>query len=272
MPTVLITGANRGVGLEAAAQLAASGKFDKVIVTVRSKPKGPPAVAAVSLLSKQPESTFETVAVDLCDHASVRTAVAALPSRLDAVVLNAGGLLGEELTEHGVTENFASNVLGHVVLLEGLLAAGKVQSGARIIYSHSETTRSVWMFTGFQPFVRMQKEDIEGSLARPPSAGAYGVPVRQRMNTYANSKLIGGLWLSALAKEHPDVYFASVSPGGCGTDVYAAVPQPMPFLMGQPAVIRVLTALGVCHPATAAATKDVDLPPEGTDENPQTPP
>ena len=31
------------------------------------------------------------------------------------------------------------------------------------------------------------------------------------MNTYANSKLIDGLWIATLAKEHPNVYFASVS-------------------------------------------------------------
>ena len=28
------------------------------------------------------------------------------------------------------------------------------------------------------------------------------------------SKLIGGLWIATLAKEHPNIYFASVSPGG----------------------------------------------------------
>ena len=49
----------------------------------------------------------------------------------------------------------------------------------------SETTRSVWLFAGFQPFVRLYKEEILGSLAKPPTRGTLGVAVRQRMNTCA---------------------------------------------------------------------------------------
>ena len=66
----------------------------------------------------------------------MRAAVAALPN-LDAIVLNAGGLLGEQLTMHGVTQNFAGNVLGHVVLVEGLLAASKIRECG--------TTRVCWV-------------------------------------------------------------------------------------------------------------------------------
>ena len=84
-----------------------------------------------------------------------------------------------------MTQNLAGNTLGHVVLVEGLLAAGKIRPGARVVYSHSETTRSVWLFAGFQPFVRLYKEEIEGSLAKPPTRGTLGVAVRQRMNTCA---------------------------------------------------------------------------------------
>ena len=57
------------------------------------------------------------------------------------------------------------------VLLEGLLAANKIRDGARVIYSHSETTRSVWLFAGFQPFVRLYAEEIEGSIVSPPTRG-----------------------------------------------------------------------------------------------------
>ena len=46
MPTLLITGANRGIGLEAAAQLASLGKFDRIILTARTAQKGEAAVKA----------------------------------------------------------------------------------------------------------------------------------------------------------------------------------------------------------------------------------
>ena len=58
------------------------------------------------------------------------------------------------------------------------------------------------------------------------------------MLRYANSKLLGGLWLSHLAKEQPGIYFVSVSPGGTATDVYDTAPAPMPFLMSQPLVLK----------------------------------
>ena len=260
MHTLLITGANRGIGLEAAAQLASLGNFDRIILTARTAEKGETAVkAALAQATLQPgrNFSFAVQVLDLESHASVRAAVKALP-KLDGVVLNAGGLLGEELTAHGVTQSFAANVLGHAVLLEGLLAANKIRDGARVIYSHSETTRSVWLFAGFQPFVRLYASEIEGSIVSPPTRGTLGIPPRQRMNTYANSKLIGGLWIATLAKEHPNVYFASVSPGGCGdTDTYAAAPWPFPQVMGMPIVVRTMVAMGACHSLASAASRYV---------------
>lgn len=95
------------------------------------------------------------------------------------------------------------------------------------------------------------------SVADPPSAGAYGVAARRRMNTYSNSKLIGGLYISVLARENPNIYFVSVSPGGCGTDVYATAPQPFPFLMGLRPVVKMFELLGAAHPVKAAAARYV---------------
>ena len=257
MTTILLTGANRGIGLEAAAQLAASERFDKIILTTRTADKGPAAIAAAAAQAGKPESLFSFQELNLYSHVNVRAAVNALPS-LDAVVLNAGGMGGEALTEHGVTQNFAMNVLGNAVLVEGLLAAGKIRAGARVIYSTSEATRDVWFFTGFQPFVRLYKEEMEASMVQPPTRGTLGISARQRMNTYANSKLIGGLWIAQLAKEHPEIFFASVSPGGCGdTDVYVDMPQPFPFLMALKPVVNALKALGAMHSIDKAARRYV---------------
>jgi hypothetical protein len=96
---------------------------------------------------------------------------------------------------------------------------------------------------------------MEASIAKPPTRGTLGVGARQRMNTYANSKLIGGLWLAQLAKEHKEIYFASVSPGGCGTDVYQSAPQPFPFLMGLKPVVAMFEAIGAAHPVAVAARR-----------------
>ena len=55
MHTLLITGANRGIGLEAAAQLASLGNFDRIILTARTAEKGETAVkAALAQATLQP--------------------------------------------------------------------------------------------------------------------------------------------------------------------------------------------------------------------------
>ena len=267
---VLVTGSNRGIGLEAAVQFAQSKSiegsytYDNVIITARDTSKGAKAVAEVAKRSGRSASDITCVELDLTSHASAKKAVQALPYALDTIILNAGGLLGENLTKHGVTENFAANVLGHSILIEGLIEAKKITSSStkkempRVVFSHSETTRSVWAFMGLQPFVRLYKDEMASSLVAPPTRGVFGINARQRMNTYANSKLIGGLYFSALAREHPEIYFVNVSPGGCGeTDVYADAPQPMAFLMSLTIMKWFTSMLGVVHSAKDAAFRYV---------------
>ena len=104
-------------------------------------------------------TTFDYVVMDLDSHASVRRAVKELPDKIDTLFLNDGGLGAETpSTEHGATPYFEMNVLGHAVLLEGLLKAGKLSSSVggempRVIYSYSGITRSVWLFTGSHSWV-----------------------------------------------------------------------------------------------------------------------
>ena len=57
--------------------------------------------------------------MDVADLGSVRAGLAAIEGSVDAVVMNAG-VIGPQsmgLTADGVTTVFATNVLGHVVLL-----------------------------------------------------------------------------------------------------------------------------------------------------------
>ena len=68
-------------------------------------------------------SIFDIVLMDVADLGSVRAGLAAIDGSLDALVMNVG-VIGDKklmnLTADGVTTLFATNVLGHVVLLEGL--------------------------------------------------------------------------------------------------------------------------------------------------------
>ncbi len=63
MPTLLITGANRGIGLEAAAQMASLGKFDRIVLTARTAQKGEAAVkAALAQATLQPGHSLASAA------------------------------------------------------------------------------------------------------------------------------------------------------------------------------------------------------------------
>lgn len=89
MPTVLVTGAGRGLGLEFARQYAADGW--QVIACVRDPSKSPDlvALAASSAGRVQPE------AVELTDHASIDALKARLGDRPIDVLINCAGTMGK---------------------------------------------------------------------------------------------------------------------------------------------------------------------------------
>jgi NAD(P)-dependent dehydrogenase (short-subunit alcohol dehydrogenase family) len=137
---VLITGSNTGLGKDLARKLAADGDFDTVYLACRNEGKG--LAAKRDLEAATGRSVFDVIVMDVSKPTSVRTAIAAIDRPLDALVMNAGGTGGATpfaLTEDGVTEVFASNVLGHVVLLEQLIADGALTEVA--VLTGSEAAR-----------------------------------------------------------------------------------------------------------------------------------
>lgn len=138
----LVTGANAGIGKELARQLATSGGYRTIYLACRNPAKA--ATCKSDLTRTTGKMIFETIIVDVSDLDSVRSALASLGEPVDDLVMNAGGSGGKTplaLTKRGVTQIFASNVLGHVALLEGLIKAGKLHHAA--VYAGSEAARGV---------------------------------------------------------------------------------------------------------------------------------
>ncbi len=114
--TVVVTGANSGLGLAATRQLARRGAT--VVLAVRNEERGRQAVA--ELLTKQPDAKLEVRVVDLADLDSVRRFSEGLHGEklvLDALVLNAGVMMPpRSLSPQGNEIQFAGNHLGHFAL------------------------------------------------------------------------------------------------------------------------------------------------------------
>ncbi|KAE8373292.1 NAD(P)-binding protein [Aspergillus bertholletiae] len=91
--TVLVTGSNTGLGLEAALKFAAH-NAQRVILAVRTPAKGEAAKKRIVAATGCPASSIEVRQLDMSNFASVRSFAqqldAALPSGLDVALLNAG--------------------------------------------------------------------------------------------------------------------------------------------------------------------------------------
>lgn len=122
MATVLITGSNRGIGLELTRQLAARG--DTVLAACRSASDELRAVDGVTILEEVDVADADSVA-GLADRVS--------GERIDLLINNAGVLSGEsldELDEDRIRRQFEVNALGPLrvtaALRERLAQGGKV--------------------------------------------------------------------------------------------------------------------------------------------------
>jgi len=114
--TILVTGCNSGLGLEAMRVLAKRGA--QVIGTARTTEKANAAGASVG-------GSVTGLACELADPASVRGCVAAVKSRgakLDTIICNAGIMALPKLNQaHGYELQFFTNHIGHFILVTGLL-------------------------------------------------------------------------------------------------------------------------------------------------------
>lgn len=251
--TVCVTGGTRGAGYEAARQLAA--RFDKVIITSRSAPSAAATIAKLVADTGRPASTFSFVLLDLLSPKSCVAAADALPN-LDALLLNAGSMDEHRfnaIAANGVTQAWQELVMGHLFLLEKLLADGKLLRCARVVFAGTEAIRPVTMMTGLLPHISFHKGDIAGM---PTKVWTSCLRIRAMMGAMGTAKLAGALFMSKLAREHPELYIVTVSPGGIQTDYADGLAQPVRFLLQH--LGGVMLALGGFHDVSVGAKRYVD--------------
>lgn len=129
----MVTGANSGIGFEAAAVLAARGAH--VVLAVRNLEKGGQARRRILATSPSAEITLQEL--DLTSLESVRTAAATLKAafpRVDLLINNAGVMwTPRELTRDGFELQFGTNHLGHFAFTGLVLDQLLTVPGSRVV-------------------------------------------------------------------------------------------------------------------------------------------
>ncbi len=129
----VVTGANGGLGLESAKDLAAAGAH--VVMAARTQEKA--KAAYDEILAEHPEASLEIVRLDLASLESVRAAAAEIAEKhpkIDILINNAGLMaMPERRTEDGFEMQFGVNHLGHWVLTAGLLTSLLAAPAARVV-------------------------------------------------------------------------------------------------------------------------------------------
>ena len=131
--TVIVTGANTGLGFETARALAAKGAH--VTLACRSLERG--QAARDRIVSEAPDASAELSQLDLADLADVRAFAARFAdnhNRLDLLILNAGVMVPpESKTAQGFELQFGVNHLGHFALTGELLPLLKSSKDSRVV-------------------------------------------------------------------------------------------------------------------------------------------
>ncbi len=132
--TILITGANSGLGLRSAEALAAAGA--RVLMACRNATKAAAAQQQVAAQATGPAP--EVVPLDLSDLDSVQACAASLNgslSHIDVLMDNAGvmALPNREETKQGFEMQFGTNHLGHFALTGRLLPLLLAADSPRVV-------------------------------------------------------------------------------------------------------------------------------------------
>jgi len=212
--TVVITGANTGIGRAAAKQLAEH-RPARLVIAARSLERTQPVIDEVKAL--HPDGEVKFVPLDLGDLAAVRAAadeILAMDHAIDVLMNNAGlaGVRGQ--TKDGFELAWGTNHVGHYLFTEKLLPLVKRAKQGRVVIVSSRGHYRA-------------KDGIDWSVLRQSTPSVSGFP------EYCVSKLANVLHANELARrlDGTSVTTYSLHPGGVASDIWKRRLGPFAILL-----------------------------------------
>lgn len=209
MGVVLVTGANKGIGLETAKQLQELGHV--VYVGARNAERGREAATRIGA---------RFVQLDVTDDDSVARAfeaIAVAEGRLDVLVNNAGIQEFEPVDGPLALRGFDTNAVGVVRVTEAALALLR-RSSAPVVVTVSSSAGSFWAVTN-------------------PDRPEYHLT----NVVYAASKAAATMLTVQYAKANPGMRINAIEPGYTATDMTAAFDGGRPVEEAARAVVKLAT-------------------------------
>ena len=204
----LITGANTGIGLVTARELAARGAH--VFIACRSAERAQPALEQIRATGG--DAQVELLPLDLGDFDSVRQCANMFLERglpLHLLVNNAGLAGTGGFTKSGFELAFGVNHMGHFLLTQLLLERIKASAPARIV---TVASRAHYRVRG-----------IDWNAVRQPTRTRFALA------EYGVSKLANVLFSAELSRRlaGSGVTTYALHPGVVASDVWRSLPRPL---------------------------------------------
>lgn len=199
--TILITGANTGIGRACAEQLASPGV--RLVLACRSRERTEPVLEEL----RKRGATADFLPLDLGDLESATNAARAFArdhASLDVLINNAGLAGTRGVTKDGYELAFGTNHLGHFAFTMPLLPLLEASKGCIVNVSSGNHYRA---------------KNIDFAALRTSTKSRTGLP------EYSTSKLANVLFTAELRRRYPNISSASMHPGRIASDVWRSVPS-----------------------------------------------